>query len=253
MRWGCCGSQPGSRAQVTCCPHHGSDTSSKLLVQSSSSQALSRLHCSRWPRLGTAGRHGAGSAELALWEPGRAEEQEAACYLGCPAPSARAAKLYCASLEYWIPPSTFGKRAGAACAAGSVCHWSSAALWRCLLGSQHVWRTSRHAAKLYLLAAQTHPRTHRAGADKDKSLTGNCNSSKKNVTFGLYLSLWLAVIIIAIVSATIAVLPEAAESALSSIVFSTNAPKPLKKPYSSECKWLTMVKRRDKIKWIQLA
>jgi len=42
--------------------------------------------------------------------------------------------------------------------------------------SQYIWRTSRHATKLYLLATQTRPRMHRAGADKDKFSVGNHNS-----------------------------------------------------------------------------
>lgn len=49
------------------------------------------------------------------------------------------------------------------------------------------------------------------------------------MTFIVYLSLGLAVLIIAVVSAIIATLPVAAQSVLISIVFSSNAPKPLKK------------------------
>lgn len=128
-------------------------------------------------------------------------------------------------------------------------HWCAAAPGRC-----HTRRTEPQSfTELHHLPAQAHPRTHSTAIDKDKPLAGNCNSDREKVTFIVYLSLGLAVFIIAVVSAAVAMAPAAAQSVPSSIVFSSNAPKSLQKTYRSKCKWLTMVKRRDKIKWIQLA
>lgn len=104
------------------------------------------------------------------------------------------------------------------------CGCSPAAPGRC-----HTRSTSCCAAELHHLPAQAHPRTHGAGTDKDEPLAVNCNSDRKKVTFIVHLSLGLAVFIIVVVSAAIATLPAAAQSVPSSIVFSSKAPKPLKK------------------------
>lgn len=92
------------------------------------------------------------------------------------------------------------------------------------------------ATELHHLPAPAHPGTHSTAIDKDKLLAGNCNSDREKVTFIVYLSLGVAVFIIAVVSAAVAMLPAAAQSVPSSIVFSSNAPKSLQKTYSSECK-----------------
>lgn len=110
------------------------------------------------------------------------------------------------------------------CSAPGCC-WCPAAL-----GRGHTGRTEpQSSTELHHLPAQAHPRT---GIDKGKPLAGNCNSDREKVTFIVYLSLGLAVFIIAVVTAAIAMLPAAAQSVPSFIVFSSNATKPLQKTYS---------------------
>lgn len=86
---------------------------------------------------------------------------------------------------------------GHCCAAAPSCCWSPAALGRC-----HT-RSTSCGTELHHLPAQAHPGTHGMGIDKDKPLAGNCD--RKKVTFIVYLSLGLAVFIIAVVGAAIAV------------------------------------------------
>lgn len=104
------------------------------------------------------------------------------------------------------------------------CCWSPAAL-----GRAHSRRTEPLSfTELHHLPAQAPPGT---GIDKDKPLAGNCNSDREKVTFIVFLSLRLAVFIVAVVSAAVAMLPAAAQSVPSFTVFSSNAPKPLQKTY----------------------
>lgn len=183
---------------------------------------MSCLCHSHWPRLACTWQARCRTCWAGFVGAGAAEEQEGACTLGCPSPSAQ---LSTETLQH-------SRQAGWHwCAAAPGCCWSPAALGRC-----HARRTSCCATELYHLPAQAQPRTHGTGIDNDKPLACNCNSDRKKVTFIVYLSLGLAVLIIAVVSAIIATLPVAAQSVLISIVFSSNAPKPLKKTYSSECK-----------------